>query len=156
MGDVIDPLGAVFEDEIPLLWQHDSSKPIGRAALGPASENGIPFTARIPIIDEPGQLQDRVAEALQSLKLGIVGAVSIGFRPIGRPTNRNDGAGLEFGAIEILELSLVTIPANADATIEPAKAASGNRSRQSVVVRLGDRRGRGRASAPRRAGAVYL
>jgi len=29
MGDIVEPKGAEFELPIPLLWQHDSSQPIG-------------------------------------------------------------------------------------------------------------------------------
>ena len=36
-GDIIDPLGAKFADELPLLWQHEHGKPIGIARFGKAT-----------------------------------------------------------------------------------------------------------------------
>src|SRR5690606_24123405 len=34
VGDIVDPLGAKFAPEIPLLWQHKHDKPVGVAKLG--------------------------------------------------------------------------------------------------------------------------
>src|SRR5690606_14114505 len=60
MGDVVDPMGAKFADEISLLWQHQSDKPVGLVSFGKPSKKGIPFTARLPVIAEAGALKDRV------------------------------------------------------------------------------------------------
>ena len=61
-------------------------------------------------------LKDRLDEAWQSIKLGLVRAVSIGFQPI-KYAFLKDGSGMEFSEWEWLELSAVTIPANSEATI---------------------------------------
>lgn len=29
MGDVVEPMGAKFKTPMPLLWQHESDKPVG-------------------------------------------------------------------------------------------------------------------------------
>jgi HK97 family phage prohead protease len=119
MGDIVDPLGAQFGKDIPLLWQHDKTKPVGFVKFGTPTEKGIPFTAQIPVIDEPGTLKDRVDEAWQSVKAGLVRAVSIGFRAL--DSQRIKG-GMRFTKFEILELSLVTIPANSQALIGEIRA----------------------------------
>lgn len=140
MGDIVEPLGATFAPKIPLLWQHQADKPVGHAEFGKPTKNGIPFTAKLPIIKEAGVLKDRVDEAIQSIKYRLVAAVSIGFRVINDAIERID-TGLRFLETEIMELSLVTIPANAEANITNIKsidqkllAASGKS--QSRVVRL--------------------
>lgn len=138
MRDVIEPMGAKFANPSPLLWQHDSAAPVGEVVFGKPTKAGIPFKAKIAKIDEPGRLKDRLDEAWQSVKAKLVRAVSIGFRSLEH--SYIEGGGIKFSSVEILELSLVTIPANADATITSIKsidrelrAASGHV--QSTVVR---------------------
>lgn len=120
MGDVVEPMGAQFKLPMPLLWQHDSRQPIGEVFFAKPTKNGIPFKAKLAQVDEPGKLKDRLDEAWQSIKIGLVRAVSIGFRSI-EYSIMEDG-GWRFLEWEWLELSAVTIPANADATIQTIKS----------------------------------
>lgn len=120
MGDVVEPLGAQYKLPMPLLWQHDSRQPIGEVFFAKPTKNGIPFKAKLAKVDEPGKLKDRLDEAWQSIKIGLVRAVSIGFRSI-EYSIMEDG-GWRFLEWEWLELSAVTIPANADATIQTIKS----------------------------------
>lgn len=120
VGDVVEPLGVQFKNPVPLLWQHNSREPVGQAKLSKPTKDGISFEARIPKLAEPGRLKDRLDEVWQSIKIGLVKGVSIGFRSL-EMSFMKDG-GVHFLESEILELSLVTIPANADATIEQVKA----------------------------------
>jgi len=138
VGDVVEPMGAKFTLPLPLLWQHDKNNPVGFVETAKKTKAGIPFRARIVKIDEPGALKDMVDKAWQAVKAGLVRGVSIGFRALER--SMLDGGGIRFQSWEWLELSLVTVPANADATISRIKsldstallAASG----RSGVVRL--------------------
>lgn len=122
MGDVVEPLGAKFKTPMPLLWQHQHDKPVGLVEFAQPNKDGIPFEARLPEITEPGALKDRVDEAWQSVKAGLVAAVSIGFQAIPEQVERLKSGGLRFKEWEWLELSLVTIPANAEATITAIKS----------------------------------
>jgi len=120
-GDVVNPLGARFTNPLPLLFHHARQWPIGLVTLGTPTAAGIPFTASLPVIREAGTLRDRVDEAWQSLKAGLLRGVSIGYRLTGAaPPNKHGGQDLN--AIEICELSLVAVPANADATIALVKS----------------------------------
>lgn len=119
-GDVVEPLGAKFSLPMPLLWQHDSRQPIGEVFFAKPTKNGIPFKAKIAKLDEPGTLKDRLDEAWQSIKIGLVKAVSIGFKSLEHSVM--ESGGLRFQEWEWLELSAVTIPANAEATITQIKA----------------------------------
>lgn len=120
VGDIVDPMGAKFADEIPLLWQHRHDSPVGSTKFGRPTKRGIPFTATVAKIAEPGVLKDLVDMAWQSVKARLVKGVSIGFRPL--DYDIMPGGGLNFSKTEIYELSLVTIPANAEATIQTIKA----------------------------------
>lgn len=120
VGDIVEPLGVKFSNPLPLLWQHMSDKPVGECTFDKPTKNGIKFEATLPVVDEPGALKDRIDEAWQSVKLKLVRGVSIGFRAIEYAWM--DDGGIRFIASEVLELSLVTIPANADATIQSIKS----------------------------------
>lgn len=122
-GDSVDPLGAKFTAPMPLLWQHDAHKPVGQMTFAKPTKSGIPFKAQIPKITEAGTLKDRVDEAIQSLKYGLVSAVSIGFRILQDGYEVMDGGGWNIKSWEWMELSLVTIPANSEAVISAVKSA---------------------------------
>jgi uncharacterized protein len=113
--DIVEPLGAKYTIPMPLLWQHSHDQPVGHVEFAKPSADGIPFKARIMKTDEEGTLKARLDEAWQSVKLGLIRAVSIGFRPL--EYSRLENGGLRFLSWEWLELSLVTIPANGEATI---------------------------------------
>lgn len=123
-GDVIDPLGATFTNPVPLLLGHDTNLPVGEVTFGTASADGIPFTATLPRILDPGPLKDRVDGAWQAIKARLLKSVSPGYRAMKDAIHVRPGGGLHFLKTEFLELSLVTIPANADATITAYKAVS--------------------------------
>lgn len=78
-GDMVDPAGVTFRNPLPLLFHHDTKQPIGRVTLT-RTPDGIRFDAILPVIDEPGRLKDRVDEAWQSIKAGVITGVSIGHR----------------------------------------------------------------------------
>src|SRR5262245_8219046 len=141
LGDIIEPRGATFANPLPLLLFHDHRRPVGTVTLGPTTDAGIAFRAVLPVIADPGPLRDRVEEAWQSVKAALIRGVSIGFRPLDGGVERNkETDGLRFTKTEILELSLVAVPANAEARIDTIKsidaphlaAASGEPSRARV------------------------
>jgi phage head maturation protease len=118
MGDSVDPKGATFVNPIPLLLAHDSTQPIGHAWLAPPTAAGIAFRAKISSMTEPDVLCQRLDLAWSSVKSGLMRGISIGFS--GLKSERLDSGGRRFTKSEILELSLVVIPANAGATINAA------------------------------------
>jgi HK97 family phage major capsid protein/HK97 family phage prohead protease len=121
-GHTVDPLGASFTNPLPLLWQHDAARPIGTVTFFPPTKEGIAFEAFMPTIDEPGTLKDRIDEAWQSIKNEIVRGVSIGFRVLEDGIERLKNGTLNLRRTEIVELSLVTIPANVHASIRVIKS----------------------------------
>lgn len=138
-GDVVEPMGAVYKLPLALLWQHRAEQPVGTVTKAGSTPAGIPFEAELPDIKE-GTLGTRIQEAIASVEAGLVRAVSIGFRPLpdGMEVLDPQTYSIRFTAWEWLELSLVTIPANAEATIEAAKAyyARGALALPADVVRM--------------------
>lgn len=123
VGDVVDPFGVTVAEEIPLLLFHDHTKVVGRAKLGKSTATGIPFEAYLPKLTEPGALKDRVDEAWAMLRHRLITGVSIAFRIVDGAVERLSGGGLKYLKTEIIELSLVPVPAHQLATIESVKSA---------------------------------
>ncbi len=163
MGDIVEPKGAQFSLPLPLLWQHDSRQPVGHVVEAKVSDSGIEVRAQLVKIDEPGRLKDRVDEAWQSLKTGLVRGLSIGFKSL-EAARIGDTWSERFLKWDWLELSLVTIPANAEATITGIKSADSLIRRAATgapaplpVVRISKSApGASGLQLPRRPGVVYL
>lgn len=140
MGDIVEPKGAEFKLPIPLLSQHDPSKPIGHVTKAKVTKDGIEITAKL-VKPEPGAPQswaDRLNEAWADIKSGLVRGLSIGFKPIEEA--RIDGTwSYRFLKWMWLELSAVTIPANMEANIATVKSLSSSPASQG---------NRGNASSP--------
>lgn len=121
-GDIIEPLGVSFTNPLPLLLHHHKEWPVGRVTFDDPTAQGIAFEATFPVITEPGTLRDRVDEAWHSVKAGLISGVSIGFRALEDGIEHLKRGGVRFRKTEVLELSLVTIPANIHATIHTVKS----------------------------------
>ena len=123
VGDIFEPLGVSFKNPLPLLLHHDKTKPVGSVVFDPPTAAGIAFTATIPEVQEPGAVKDRLDEAWHSVKAGLIRGVSVGFRALKDGVQPIKGSsGLRLSKTEVCELSLVTVPANAEATILSIKA----------------------------------
>ena len=120
-GDIVEPKGAIFELPIPLLWMHDSTQPVGQVTEAKVTAAGIRIKAKIFKTDTPGRLQDRLDEAWESVKIGLVRGLSIGFKSIEYAWIDDSSYARRFIKWLWLELSAVTIPANAEANITAIK-----------------------------------
>jgi hypothetical protein len=121
-GDIVEPLGGKFKTPLPLLLDHDSRAAVGHVEFARATSKGIEFRARIAKIAEPGAAKDLVDSTWQLVKAQLRAAVSIGFRSLPDGVEIMANGGLRFKAWEWLELSLVSVPANADALVFSAKS----------------------------------
>lgn len=120
MGDIVESMGAEYDLPLPFLWQHDSMQPVGNVISAKPTKSGIPVEVQLAQIEEPGTLHDRLEEAWQSIKIKLVRGLSIGFAPI-EYAIMEDTWSYHFIKWAWLELSGVTIPANADASISAIK-----------------------------------
>jgi HK97 family phage prohead protease len=168
VGDIVESKGAVYKLPIPFLWQHDSRQPLGQVTEAKVTDSGIDIVAQLVKIDEPGTLKDRLDEAWQSIKSGLVKGLSIGFKDL-EYSRIGETYSYRYLSWEWLELSAVTIPANADCSITAIKSADHLARRAALgakaglpVVRLdlagmpGTAPGASGRTQPRKKGAVYL
>lgn len=111
-----------------VLWGHDAGRlPIGRAFdVGVVGDRLMASVEFVPAdIPEAGHFADAVFQLAQR---GFLAATSVGFRPIKWDFTEDPerGAddwfpGIDFQAQELVEFSIVTVPANPDALLEPAQ-----------------------------------
>ncbi|WP_174274121.1 HK97 family phage prohead protease [Sphingomonas bacterium] len=104
-GDVVRP-GAFAEavragpGRVPLLWQHEQGRPIGRIEMLAEDRRGLRVIGRLSARSAAGR------EAAALLRDGAVGGLSFGYRVragVGeRPRELRD--------LELVEVSLVTMP----------------------------------------------
>lgn len=111
-GDIVEPKGATFSLPFPLLAQHDHSSPIGEVVSANVTDKGIEIEARIA--KDSGL--DYVERTWKQIKSGLVRGLSIGFRGLETELTPSK-KGIRFKKYEIIELSAVTIPCNAQASI---------------------------------------
>src|SRR5690606_8775630 len=117
VGDIVDPDGMIKNGPIKLFLYHNHNLPVGSVEFGTPSKKGIPFEAAIPDVAEEGEVKKRVEEAWHSIKYRLLQAVSIGFKALNDGWELTKEGGIYFKKWEILELSLVGVPANPDALI---------------------------------------
>lgn len=122
-GDVVDPKGIQFKLPFPILLHHDHTQPVGYATK--AYVDGMKFIITAQLVkstdDMPQHLKDRLDEAWASLKYGLIRGLSIGFRSI-KGASANQAGGITYPEIELLETSLVVVPAHQDAGITTLKS----------------------------------
>src|SRR5580765_587169 len=134
LNDVVEPKGAQFKLPIPFLWQHDSGQPIGHVTHAKVTNAGIEIVAKIA-----KGVTAEIDRAWALIKAGLVPGLSIGFKAIEHEFI-TETKGIRFIKWDWLELSAVTIPANAEANIQTVKsidtaqrAASGQEKPRRVV-----------------------
>jgi len=108
-----------------VLWGHDASRlPIGRAFDVEIVDGALKASVEFIPSDTPegGQFAESVYRLARG---GFIAATSVGFRPLAweYTTDKSRGAddwfpGIDFEEQELVELSVVTVPANPEALIE--------------------------------------
>lgn len=134
VGDIVEPKGMYALGKPKLHLYHSHNLPVGTVEFGQPTDKGIPFVAHIPDVKEEGTIRERVNEAWHSVKYKLLDAVSIGFSPDPAHTEVMKTGGLRFKRWEMLELSLVGVPANPDAVITAFKSADSSAIRKSLGV----------------------
>lgn len=120
-GDIVRASGWVldnFKNNPVLLFGHQSRElPIGRV-----SKIGVEGTQLIADAEfMPASMNEKAESVFQMLKAKFLNAVSVGFKPLMRPNQIKDPGtnewtgGYEFIKQELLELSVVPVPALAGA-----------------------------------------
>lgn len=129
-GDIVDPRGGTWSLPVPLLFGHDHSVPVGWVRSVEVRGNGLWIEA------EFAEGVGRADEIWSMVDKGLISTYSIGFRPITTEPLRSGG--LKFAAWELLEISVVVVPANPDARIQrnAAPVSAHHALRRTGPVRL--------------------
>lgn len=111
-GAFVDSLAT--RPNVRLLWQHDMGEPIGKALSLVEDDRGL-FGRWSLVPTDTGRKAHMLLEA------GLVDSLSIGFMPKAGGTEiKGDTRVLK--AVELVEVSIVTIPANTNAVITAFKS----------------------------------
>jgi HK97 family phage major capsid protein len=113
---IVEPDGAEFTLPIPLLWDHNSKEPVGDITEANLVDGKWLVKGNIRKVSEEGFVKDLTDRAWHNVKYRLVRGLSIGFIPLKTKGNR-------FLRWLWKELSLVTIPANQEASIVSVRSA---------------------------------
>lgn len=100
-----------------MFWNHNPDQPIGVWTEIVEDERGLKVSGKLVKETRMG------AEALALMKAGAVNGLSIGFRA--RKSERGPNGGRVLTDIELVEISLVSLPAASKARITSVKGAAG-------------------------------
>jgi hypothetical protein len=114
------------QGEIKLLWQHDMREPIGIIEELREDERGLYLKGRL--LMEVA----RAREAYALMKTGAVRGLSIGYSPRRFRVDPDSGVRM-LAAVDLWEVSLVTFPANAAATVTVVKSAATHTSAHNEI-----------------------
>ncbi len=115
-ADILEAAGCSVDEKMPLLWQHDSTSPIG-AHLGVVAQDKNKVLGKCGIADTVLGRDAAYLAELDCLRL------SQGFRPTEfEPITQKDGGhevvtGFHVLKYEMMEISLVSVPSNTDAIL---------------------------------------
>lgn len=121
-GDIVVAAGcdySAFNKNPVVLYQHNPERPIARAKLFPGA-NFIDAEIAFPA---PG-ISELSDSAYGLIKAGVLNGISIGFSPIQKSPLA--GGGLKFEKWALLEISIVSVPANPNALVTQKAATSRN------------------------------
>jgi len=117
-GDVIDhnawKQGGLdnYGDNPIILFNHNYDRPIGRAKYCDVTQNGLEIEAKI---------SKSAGDVVDLIKDGVLGAFSVGFKVKDAEYNKETD-GFFIKSAELLEVSVVSIPANQTATFSISKS----------------------------------
>lgn len=117
VGDMIEKgafAGAVLP--LPMLFGHDPNQPIGVWEAAVETDAGLEVRGRL-LIDDVA----RAREVRALVQSGAVTGLSIGFRTL--KAAPRSGRGRTISALDLAEISLVTIPSHPRARVRTAKSA---------------------------------
>jgi len=108
------------KDRMPaLLWQHDSTQPIGIYTKMREDDNGLAVEGKLALRTSVG------SEAYVLLEMGALNGLSIGFNT--RQSEQDQKTGIRtLTDVDLWETSIVTFPANDEARVEQVKACQSN------------------------------
>jgi HK97 family phage prohead protease len=130
---------STYQKNPVVLAHHDTKQVVATSQVSETyTPNGRALMADI-VFPQPG-VSERADEVRRQVEAGLLRAVSIGFRSLGRRTP-NEKGGVDFERVELVEISLVAVPANPRALLDSVKALSlmdGNADSGIDIIEDGD------------------
>lgn len=115
-GEIVDVGGWELDNFIKaprLLWGHDHQKlPVGKVTkiwVEKSAKPKLMFRAQFQEVTEMGKAVKKLFEQ------GFLNTFSVGFKPIDSEHDKNAKSGFRFTKQELLEISVVNVPANPEA-----------------------------------------
>jgi len=133
MGEIVDNNGwdlKAYKKNPVILWGHDHTQlPIGTSTK--TWVEGTGKSAKLMIKPELHDVTPLAAAAKELVDRGIIKTLSVGFRPLESPD------GITFTKNELLEVSLVNVPANAEAMMMAYKSLHDKGFDKEVIEDMG-------------------
>lgn len=132
-GEVVDNNGwdlKAFKKNPVILWAHDHTEP----AIGVSKKTWIDGTGKKAKLMLQPLLHDVTEKARaikQLVEMGVINSLSVGFKPL------ESKDGVTFDKNELLEVSMVNVPANADAMMMAFKGLKQAEISDKVIKELG-------------------
>lgn len=117
-----------------LLWQHKHDKPLGKILSLKKTDQGLEMVAQIAKYDTESELKQLTDSIWESVKQGVIKSCSIGFRPLNY--DKDSSGAMIWTESELLEVSLVSVPAERGASITGFKSADKPKNNTHTVVKL--------------------
>jgi HK97 family phage prohead protease len=102
----------------PLLWSHNPADPIGKCLDLLEDAEGLFLRAQLNLSSDSGR------EAFSHVKGGDVTGLSFGFRVAAGGAARNSDGTISLNEIDLMEISIVTMPANRRSRITSVKSVA--------------------------------
>lgn len=135
LGDIVVPRGGRWELPVPLLWQHKYDQPIGWVRQIEVRSDGLWITAEL------ASGIGKADEAWKMIESGLVTSYSIGFSA--EDWEPLPDGGKKFTSWTLLEISVVTVPADPKAKISRRAKSVDGVADHPGSVRLAGRRAHG-------------
>lgn len=132
-GEVVDNNGwemKAYKKNPVILWAHDHSEP----AIGVSKKTWIEGTgkkAKLMIQPLLHDVTEKARAIKQLVEMGIINSLSVGFKPL------ESSDGVTFTKNELLEVSMVNVPANADAMMLAYKSLKQAQIEDETIEELG-------------------
>lgn len=119
----------------PLLWSHDPAEPVGRIVELREDATGLFVRGQFNLATQGGR------DAHAHVKAGDINGLSFGFRVSEGGAQRNADGAIVLTAIDLLEVSVVAMPANRRARITGVKALQSRQELERLLRETGLPRG---------------
>lgn len=132
-GEVVDNNGwemKAYKKNPVILWAHDHTEP----AIGVSKKTwveGAGKRAKLMIQPILHDVTEKARAVKQLVEMGIINSLSVGFKPLESPD------GVTFTKNELLEVSIVNVPANADAMMLAYKSLKKEGFDEEVIKDIG-------------------